>query len=76
MSTCQRCDVPLEPFEKFHCDVCEHYTNCQNERIAEKILQSKEMESLIFGEHLESGAIRFLDGITPIQQFNQFDWSK
>lgn len=74
MSTCKRCEVPLEEFEKFHCDVCEHWNNVQNERLEEKIVKSAELESLIFGEHFESGAIRFLDGKTPMQQFNEFDW--
>jgi hypothetical protein len=67
MNTCKRCDVPLEPFEKFHCDVCEHYNNSQSERIAESII---EMENLIFGPALMDG----LEKAT--QQFNQFDWSK
>jgi hypothetical protein len=64
MNTCKRCDVPLEPFEKFHCDVCEHYNNSQSERIADKMLQSAEMTIFIFGL------------VKAQQQFNNFDWSK
>jgi hypothetical protein len=70
MSTCKRCDVPLEDYEKFHCDVCEHYNNSQSERIADKMLQSAEMTILIFGPAM----MDVLEKAT--QQFNQFDWSK
>jgi hypothetical protein len=70
MNPFKRCDVPLEDYEKFHCDVCEHYNNSQSERIADKILQSAEMTNLIFGPAL-------MDGMkTAQQQFNNFDWSK
>jgi hypothetical protein len=70
MSICKRCDVPLEDYEKFHCDVCEHYNNSQSERIADKMLQSAEMTNLIFGPAIIDGLVK------AQQQFNQFDWSK
>jgi hypothetical protein len=67
MSTCKRCEAPLEDYEKFHCDVCEHYNNSQSERIAAGII---EMENLIFGPAIIDGLVK------AQQQFNQFDWSK
>jgi hypothetical protein len=67
MSTCKRCEAPLEDYEKFHCDVCEHYNNSQSERIAKGIIQ---MENLIFGPAIIDGLVK------AQQQFNQFDWSK
>jgi hypothetical protein len=67
MSTCKRCKAPLEDYEKFHCDVCEHYNNSQSERIADKMI---EMENLIFGPAIMDGLVK------AQQQFNNFDWSK
>jgi hypothetical protein len=70
MSTCKRCKAPLEDYEKFHCDVCEHYNNSQSERIAEALIGMSDLEWQIFGPALMDG----LEKAT--QQFNQFDWSK